>query len=36
MIGNTKPVLLSKEQMDAIQHLQQQERSASPLGVAPP
>jgi hypothetical protein len=35
MIANTKPVLLSKEQMDAILCIQQQERSTSPLGAAP-
>ncbi|MDK9605520.1 hypothetical protein [Lelliottia wanjuensis] len=35
MISNAKPVLLSGEQMDAILSIQRQERSASPLGVAP-
>ncbi|MFE8048136.1 hypothetical protein [Brenneria goodwinii] len=29
------PVLLSKEQVGAIRRIQEQERSKSPLGVAP-
>ncbi|MFX2609522.1 hypothetical protein [Enterobacter mori] len=36
MISNAKPVLLSREQMDAILNIQREERTASPLGVAPP
>lgn len=35
MISNSKPVLLSREQMDAILTIQRAERSTSPLGVAP-
>lgn len=35
MISNTKPVLLSMEQMNVIREIQQQERADSPLGVAP-
>ncbi|AYH02579.1 MULTISPECIES: hypothetical protein [Pectobacterium] len=37
MATNAKvvPVLLSKEQVSTIRRLQEQERSKSPLGVAP-
>lgn len=35
MISSAKPVLLSAEQIEAILAIQRQERSASPLGVAP-
>lgn len=33
--GKVVPVLLSKEQVSTIRRLQEQERSKSPLGVAP-
>lgn len=33
--GNTKPVLLSNEQMAALRRIQEQEREKSALGVAP-
>ncbi|MDY4368610.1 hypothetical protein SNR26_12900 [Pectobacterium brasiliense] len=33
--GKVVPILLSKEQVGAIRRIQEQERSKSPLGVAP-
>lgn len=32
---NVKPVLLTREQIDALHRLQEQERRSSPLGIAP-
>ncbi|WP_193568598.1 hypothetical protein [Citrobacter sp. NCU1] len=32
---NVKPVLLTKEQIDALHQLQEKERKNSPLGIAP-
>lgn len=33
--SNVKPVLLTREQIDALHHLQEEERKNSPLGIAP-
>lgn len=32
---SVKPVLLTKEQIDALHRLQEEERRNSPLGIAP-
>lgn len=32
---NVKPVLLTRDQIDALHRLQEQERRSSPLGIAP-
>ncbi|MBM7354494.1 hypothetical protein [Lelliottia amnigena] len=32
---NVKPVLLTREQIDALHRLQEEERRNSPLGIAP-
>ncbi|HGW6106102.1 TPA: hypothetical protein ACNIQM_004300 [Citrobacter werkmanii] len=32
---NVKPVLLTRDQIDALHRLQEQERCSSPLGIAP-
>lgn len=32
---NVKPVLLTRNQIDALHRLQEQERRSSPLGIAP-
>lgn len=32
---NVKPVLLSKDQINSLQRIQEMEREKSPLGIAP-